>query len=358
MRRSVSLPVSKPLAYAYQFYAFPLAILATDRRTDAWTLSNFIQLCYDRREQASPVPFCFFLYDYAICPWLEVIRFTREWIHVAKADLIQLLSDGLSAGFYCYLNVDEYYVPHRRSFGQWHASHDILVHGVDPQNGTVEVLGYDDKYIFRSVRVPVDALAQAYESCDEQLDDIPRIYFYRLLTDARYELNVPLIETTLREYLEGANTSTHFAMMQESWDRAYGMEAYVYLHKFLAEYFEGGPYDIRHFQVLWEHKRLMTARIEALGKVLESRLFSPLAKRGADIERATRGLRNGLILHEAQRKPEGFADQAVHLLSTIEASDRALTGDLLFELTSSDERGLRIGVSPGGRRAAKHEDDA
>src|SRR2546430_3910200 len=54
-----------------------------------------------------------------------------------------------AAGYYAYVVVDEYHVPGRRFHGERHQPCEILVHGVDSDDGMFTVLGFDERILDR-----------------------------------------------------------------------------------------------------------------------------------------------------------------------------------------------------------------
>jgi hypothetical protein len=305
-----------PLAYGYQFYAFPLAIQATRAGTAEWVLSNFIQVAYDHRGQDSEVPFCFYLYDHAHSPWLDVVRATRSWY--ARADLGSVLRDAIADGWYAYLVVDEYHVPEREPYQVRHRPHDILVHGFD--DSTFDVLGYDQHLKFRSCRIPRTALLAGHTALDERgVADTP-VLFYRLRTEADHEFDPGLVAQTIGEYLDGADTSQHFRMLRNPWDRAYGVDCYPPLERYLRDYAAGQVgYDIRHLQVLWEHKRMATARVRLLADRYPA--LAGLVEPAERIERMALSLRNAMVRDGLRAGRSTFSGTAVGLLDGIREAE-------------------------------------
>jgi hypothetical protein len=321
-----SLPVATPLAYGYQFYAYPLAIQATQAGTTDWVLSNFIQVAYDHRGQDAEVPFCFYLYDHAHSPWLDVIRTTRSWY--ARADIRTVIRDALAEGWYAYLIVDEFHIPEREPYQLRYRPHDILVHGVDDADASFEVLGFDRQLKFRSCRIPQDALAEGHAELDRRAVADTPVLFYRLRAEADHRLDPGLVAESIREYLDGANTSRHFRLLRAPWERAYGVDAYPPLDAYLRGYAAGQvPYDIRHLQVLWEHKRLATARTRRLAGHLPI-----LVEQAERVERAALSLRNAMVRDRLRAGRSTFAANATRMLAEIRAAEQEALHGLLAAL--------------------------
>ncbi|PQZ53512.1 MULTISPECIES: hypothetical protein [unclassified Microbacterium] len=292
MPKPTLLPVSKPAAYAYQFYAFPLSIIAQSPGSEQWLYSNYIQLAYDPRGQACHVPFCFYLNDYARSPWLSSHRVRREWF--AGPRLLQNIADAVADGWYVYLMWDEWHVERRRYHREEMYPHDVLIHGFDPAAGTIQAFGYDERYQLSSLAIPVEQFEAASASLDENVDFETPMILYKPRDGSEYGVDVELVVRTLGEYVEGFNTSTHFAMETAPMERFYGVETYEPLADYLAGYLRGSiEYDIRHLQVLWEHKRLMAARMKHLASTFPA--LDDLLPEFNRLQRASLRLRNDLL---------------------------------------------------------------
>lgn len=330
---TVRLPVGDPVALGFQFYAFPLAIQATDERTSDWILSNYIQLEYDERGWNTDVPLSFYLYDYALSPWLEVVRGTRTWY--AGADINEVVRNGLVNGYYAYLIVDEYYIPNRRFFGVGNQEHDILVHGVDDRSGTFNVLGFDEKLRFRSTDVSQSDFKKSYDALDGASFGNAPIIFYRLRTEPdfgyppiSYDFNLGLVRRTLHEYLNSVDTSRHFEMLRAPRPCRYGMDVYQPLEEFIRAYAKREvPYDIRHLHVLWEHKRLMSARINRLADFISP--ISSLQDQAKEVEVAAQVLRNSMMRDHLQNGRRGYLDSSLELLHRVKETEAVLLSEVV-----------------------------
>lgn len=286
------LPISKPAAYAYQFYAFPLAIIAQSPGSEQWLHSNYIQLAYDPRGQDCHVPFCFYLNDYARSPWIVGHRIQREWFTGRR--LMQNVADALADGWYVYLMWDEWHVARRRYYREEMYPHDVLIHGIDPEAGTVQAYGYDERYQLSSLAIPITEFEAANVSLDENVDFDTPVVLYKPRDGSDYRIDVDLIVRTLQEYITGFNTSTHFAMEAPPMERFYGADTYEPLADYLSDYLQGSvEYDIRHLQVLWEHKYLMSERMKYLAATFPT--LGGLLPEFDKLQRASLKLRNHLL---------------------------------------------------------------
>lgn len=317
------LPFEQPLAYAYQFYAFPLGILAARPKATDWVLSNYLQVVYEPTGEAAPVPFSFYLYDYAVSPWLETLRLNRDWCSRPGTDIAGTVRDALAADFYVYLTLNERYVPQRLAYRRRDFPHDALIRGVDDERGTFELFGYDHELRFRGTALPqVDLPAAYHETGPGPFYDVP-LTLYRYADGGGYTFDLGFVAQGLTEYLESVNSSRHFQGLRDPWDRVYGMATYDLLAAYLDGYALGSArYDIRNLQVLWEHKRLMVARLARCAELVPP--VGDLVGAYRRIERKAWALRALMLAHRAGRPVRDFGTAAQALLAEIRTAERPL----------------------------------
>ncbi|WP_236841348.1 hypothetical protein [Brevibacillus formosus] len=329
---SVMLPVVQPPIFGYQFFAFPLCIVLKDERSLPWLYSNFIQVCFDKRPNP-PVPFTFYIHDYKLNPWLHVEHFERGTMSIVQRNIVDFVRDCLLYGYYVYLNVDEYYIPERKVYQKSNLSHDVLIHGVDLQENTFQLLGFTDKETFASTSVSFRNFELAYDSID-QIDHqavCNRIYLYKYKESGEYDFDLTLVQETLEEYLYSKNTSTRFRMVSMPWNHcAYGFETYQCLQDYYQHLLEGKThFDVRHVHTLWEHKRLMVSRIKYMQENTSYLNSSHQIYEGySEIERKARNTRN-LMLKFYMQQEEETLHKIMRYLDEIAAQEAMVMEKLL-----------------------------
>lgn len=296
----VELPLGPALANGYQFYGFPLSILATVDEASDWILTNFVDLAYDPSE-GSPVRFCFYLFDYAHSPWLETMKIDRFWVAATAADIVEICRNSMAAGYYPYLNLNEFYVQDRKAFGQHDQSHDVLLCGFDDEADTFTLYGYSGSRLGRTAISRADFRA-SYESLDHISNYCHQVVFYRPARGAHFDMDVAVVRESIEGYLAGINPSTRYAALSAPMSRLYGTACYEPLRAYLDAFLSGRePYDTRHFHVLWEHKKLMALRLGRLAQVTGSQSIATLAEGFRPLVREALMLRDGMMRHEYSR---------------------------------------------------------
>jgi hypothetical protein len=270
------LPLAQAQATAYQFYAFPLSIIGLDKNSLPWILSNYIQTCWDERPD-SPVRFCHFMYDYADNPFFEHLSVTWDWVVRTGLRPLNFIEQQILDRSYIYCVVDEYRLPDRRASGRYHFVHDVLVHGVDRSTNMLSLYGYTKNLSLKSIQVTYNSFARAVASALSRGGESLPLLIYRPCR-GEYALNTDLIIRTVTEYLESVDTSLHYTMATERWDRAYGLNTYTFLVDYFDSYRDGeAERDPRHVQVLKEHAELMMTRLRYQQRCISTESFQHLA---------------------------------------------------------------------------------
>lgn len=326
------LPFKQALIYGYQFYAYPLGILATHPKASDWVTSNYVQVVYEYGGESAPVPFAFYVYDYSVSPWLETLRLNREWCTLHDRGITGIVRDAIANDFYVYLTLNDRYVPNRFGHGgDVDLPHDVLIRGLDDEQQTFELFGYDEEGIFRATQLDQNDLDRAYyDTGPEPFYDVP-FTLYRYDDAAEYTFDLGYVARGVREYLDSFNTSTHFQAQRDPWDRAYGMETYDLLESYLDEYGQGAAeYDVRNVHVLWEHKRVMVARLRRCAELVPA--VGDLVAPYEAVERRASRLRIQMIAHGAGSYPGDFRTDAKSLLDGIKSVERPLLEQFAAEL--------------------------
>ncbi|MGW1615811.1 hypothetical protein ACWCQZ_41465 [Streptomyces sp. NPDC002285] len=329
------LPFRRPLAYAYHYYAFPLGILAEHPEAEDWVLSNYIHVVAN---EADTLPFTFQIHDYSISPWLEVLRLNREWC-ATHDDITKIVRDAVSLGFYVYLTLNERYVPERMAYqAATDYAHDILIRGIDDQKDTFDIVGYDFQQMFRCTDLPQGDLPTAYHNTGPgSFYDVP-LTMYRYNTSGSYNFDIGFIARSIGEYLDSCDTSQHFQALREPEGGAHGMESYGLLEHYLDSYGQGTiEYDIRHLQVLWEHKRLMVARMRRCADfVPEVAELLPAYQR---VERLAWTLRTMMIAHGTGHGSGDFRSEAKTVLDDVRTTEQNVLATFTTCLETASKRG-------------------
>jgi len=306
------LKIKEPISNSYHFMAFPLSILEQHAITYEWIYSNFIQTCLDTNYDDSPVPFYFYIYDYTLSPFLEVQKIDRNFMNFNRLDIIELVKNAIDNEYYIYLNLDDFYVPDRRSFKNKHFSHDSLVYGYDTKKEEIYLYGFDSKMKLNTTVISFSNFILAYDGMDIIDTDLTYINLYKFNKLGKYKLDLNLILEQLIEYSESKNSSVRFSTLREPWIRSYGMNFYENISCYLQNFDDKNiRADIRIFHFMYEHKNIMANRIKFLlnkSMIKDTSLLISWEK----ITKDALIIRNNVIKMNLSNKKVRYADLSVY----------------------------------------------
>lgn len=331
------LPIQKPPIFGYHFYSYPLAIILNYESSYPWFYSNYIQLAFDRDRNA-PVPFCFYMYDYAIVPWLTTHRLSRDVYALTDKPIVDFVKGALDKGYYVYLNLDEYFVPDRFTYNKEHFSHDSLVYGYHSDTDSFDILGFNDKGVYAPSQIAFQDFDASFRYLDLMDNQCNQIVLYQYKEDAQYDFNQKLVRETLEDYLFARNTSERFSMVESPWERAYGIEIYDLLLKYFDILAKGetAP-DVRHVHILWEHKHCMKLRIEYMF-AREIIRESQLVEQAVYLEGQAMKLKNNFLKYLINCNPDLLASM-MQLIEDIRELEKVLLPELIMEMKLTESIG-------------------
>ncbi|PFR39992.1 hypothetical protein [Bacillus thuringiensis] len=345
---SKQLPIHEPLIKGFLFFAYPFSILGSNEKTYPWIFSNFIQTCFDKNFSESPVPFTFYTYDFTICPWLKHEKIKRNTVSQLSQDIVKFIKSCIDNNKYVHLYLDEYHVPNRMAYRDFNLAHENFIYGYDDVNCTFNILGFDEKIIYKSTTISYDQFYKAYLGVEDlieskifnqelhsnSIDIFNTINIFEFNSGGEYSFNKKLVIDSLKDYKEGNNTSERFSMIREPWDRAYGMDCY----KHFIGYFEmllnnEADYDIRFLHNLWEHKLLMSKRVDFMQKNNYINLEQDTISKFERIEQEAFALRNIMVKYSITNNRSEI-ELILTKLPEIAELDSYLTDALIKNLTA------------------------
>lgn len=264
------LPIQMPISKCYQFSAYPLSIIANYDKSRGWIFTNYIQTCIHENFLTAPVPFKFYEFDYTLNPWLKVNRLDRSLFPLFRTSLTDFTINCLSEGKYVYLNLDEFFVPNRPAYQNYHMTHDVLVIGFDEEQKYFSILGYTEEHVFDKTTISFADFEVAYASLDQIENDCHQIYLYEYNKEGHYSFQPGLVAEAVEDYLLSRNTARKYgALAEPEHDLVFGLNTYPVLAAHVEHIAANpnDPIDIRLLHLLWEHKHFMTLRVKYMGEL-------------------------------------------------------------------------------------------
>lgn len=178
----------------------------------------------------------------------------------------------LNANYYVAVYLDEYYVKNRNANQKRHFIHQNMLYGYE--GGKFYMMGYGRNNILDFSTISEDELYLAYT--ERARKEVIKLIRYNP-NSRTYHFDTEVFARGLQEFLDGSNSSMHYANMVPALESNYGIRNYELYLKDTAygKLFLG---DTRLSYLIFEHKVLMIRRIEFLK---ERRLISEEAAKYA-----------------------------------------------------------------------------
>jgi hypothetical protein len=269
------LPVTYPPITSYQHHANLLSVLSNYEYTLPWILENYIQI-YIFKNYCREDSFCDFFFpfteinvrDYDLCPWVDKQTINRNLIDHQWDSISDFIVEAIDNDFYVDVMINQSNVPHY-TFSD---NHDIFVYGYDIQRQEFYAADFFDDSGYRYQKVSFRDLENAYlniEWVDPDDDYFSNcLYLLSIKKEIKkfkgqfyYKFSVDNIVNVINEYLLNGNYGYWYRGGKSI--IAYGVEYYDVLEHLIGQIMENCSlyFDIRPFQILYEHKKIMLLRL-------------------------------------------------------------------------------------------------
>ena len=347
------LPVQGPPIASYLFYLHPLSILTGHGEAHLpWLYSTFIQLVHFPGREVK-----FFLQPFVpsnpmryvygtTCPWLDVQLMNQEIVLGRVGEAPEFVMDCIERGRYVQLDVDFFHVPGRAEYRSRHFLHEILICGYDAGDEVFSVSGLTGRGQFGLSQVSFGELKRALSTPREELfpeegtelpswyrrmlAERPMVCLYRYVPEASFTLDPTVVAEWIGDYVEGRESARRFRSLATPKEEGrWGLQVYEYLDESLRHVMDGGSADLTiPLRVMWEHKKLMLARIEYLGErgiIDGSRCH---AREYGEVEQRMGKARLLYLKWEGQRR-DGQLERVRRLLAEVAEAERGVLTRLL-----------------------------
>ncbi len=326
------LPISTPPIVSYLHHAYPLSIISAHEETLPWFYSNYIQLFYYFRDGYFHMNF---FMPWNLFPSILTSNIDNNlFTNVVKRDIAQFLIDCIDNDIYVYVFIDEYYVPGRRAFEEYHFKHDNFIFGYNLEKQYFDITGFKN-FTYGSSTIGFNQLERAFSSPGKP--DELTLYQYRNTT---FEFDKELVAEYIHDYLYAENTFKRLRMIYSplvyghlSWGlRVYdGMSQYIEILMRKESKINYIP-----FHVLYEHKKCMRMRVEYMIKNDYLTNLDELLDFYLSFEKETLILRNLVlksILDGTETTHKKIKERYLLLLKNMVPQEEALLKQLLHKLT-------------------------
>lgn len=260
MNRKIELPLTEPPFCTYNFQGMAGAIICNNPSIWNWYLNKAVNLkCTTKFLSGFTSPMI--TTENTMLqkvPWLNKVYFPLKYLGNATNHIIRELIDD---GYYVWFErVDDYYIKGKSNYKERHFPHDALISGYDLDEKTLTIIAYDKDWIFRSFKTPMQCFGRA-QNAQTKKGDYGVLYGIKV-QEEQIKLDLNTIYSGLQKYLESSVDS----------ERICGIVVHkyicIYLDKLLDQSIPTNRIDRRVFRMIWEHKKVMLKRIEAIESAL------------------------------------------------------------------------------------------
>ena len=262
MGKRVVLPIAEPAFCTYQSQAAGGVIQVDNPSLRNWYLNECVMLKCSKT----------FLDGYS-SPLLQLVgsghweiphmeKATVRYSHIGKY-VNYAIRNFIDKGYYViFTGADDFYIKGKCWYKERHFNHDGLIIGYDTNKGTYILCGYDSSWIYRVFETPVKCIDRARK--EEQKKGFDGLLCGLKAKPDIIKLEPYTILNKLKEYL---------ASSIDKYPRYIGGEVFgIAVHDYLAMYIGKLEdesilhkwMDRRVFRLVWEHKKMMLDRLQAV----------------------------------------------------------------------------------------------
>lgn len=354
IRNRKVLAVTYPTITSWTWHANLFAMIERLPEAQDWIFSNYIQLqCRPDTRKKGGLFFEFFPFYNPIseCPILHTPYIDRKFISDIWKDVKDFLIYCIENDYYIYGICNERYALHlEQDF-----FHELFIYGYDfgEQSFYCADFTFSNSGKYSFVKVPFDLVCRGFLDVSEKADYLFRGEGGIMLAKAKpqkeygYKLDLDYLKCNLQEYINGVNSCSHYGLFYNNKTMTHGMDGepfsylgfgikvYDTLIKYLIEIVDAQLIDIRPFHNLYEHKKLMTKRIEYL---VEKGLIGQDKNREVylEVEKESLILCNRIIKYKIRARREGMED-IIHSINRIRDKEVTELDNLVMELDYVNE---------------------
>lgn len=266
MNKSVELPLVEPLYQTYHYQGLSSAIIANNPSIRNWLLNEVVILKCTRKFLSGFTSPGITVKDSSWIknPYLQIYRLSLRF---TKGYMNPIIRGMLEQGYYvAFRNVDDFYIPGKTWYRERHFAHDGLICGYNQNDKTFCVYAYDSNWVYRKFWTPQKAFNRGCAAM-MHLEEAPGILAIKPKTD-QIAFSPEIACERIIEYLD----SSFEKYPMEGEGEVFGIVVHAYIAEYVTKLYDGSiPYermDRRVFRMIWEHKKAMLERMQAMEQLL------------------------------------------------------------------------------------------
>ena len=249
------LPFSKDVpCISYHYIAFPLGVMkASLPDFDIWLCNKLIQTKYESATNRYAIVDNDLWSEKDHITTVPAFHITTDIFRCPSFDFINLIINMLDQSHYIGGVFDEFFIPSKTAFNNYHRPHDFFVFGYDDSKRVFHSVGYlsDGKYNYFEIR-----FQDFYNSLVYYNFYRLSLFFYKI-NPRSSSLQTDIILSQIKSYLTSSNP------INNSPDNEFGISVWRRLANHILDP-SVQQLDVRAFRAFLEHKSIMLHRIRQL----------------------------------------------------------------------------------------------
>ncbi len=341
------LPITYPVITSFNHHAHLLSILGAYDHTYEWAMRNYIQL-YIHKDEGN----CFFDFYFPmpnevrapeVCPWILSQKISTTTFTMMNMDVLDFVCSLIDSQTYVHMMINYYHVKQSRYYHKDNLCHDVMIHGYDKEKRVLFcsdfIFSQTQKYMFSEI--DFDEFRLAFNNCilDERSNFLKGLfYLYKVKPEHSIEYGFDKINIiqTIEEYYH-CNIPEYWYLFNNQGDsqyKAFGLNVYDTLIQYIQDAItkKQEMMDIRLFNILFDHKRMMNLRIVFLKKGDGERndLYDALGEKYEKLEKLVREILFSILDYDMVNDVS-ITDAAILKLLEAKAYETAALQDFFAE---------------------------
>lgn len=253
-------------------HALPLCAILANKKLVPWYYEHFTQIF--AREDSNGYLNPDYLEDWEFYAGISKYTVLGYALLQGMPNISGFVKTIINSGYYIIIHLDEYYIPSKRAYKDFHFVHQSLVYGYDNKNRVFKTIGFDSNHVFTRMDIDYDVMAKSFEKgrfhykeSAPWAETLALEIFNTREFVSEYPFDIKVFLGNLSDYLYGrGNRSIAYSLflideMFKGFDVKYGMEVQDLIIKHL-ENLKDGKYtvDYRAIHLVAEQKKLMYKR--------------------------------------------------------------------------------------------------
>lgn len=183
-----------------------------------------------------------------------------KYLLESRDAILELMFRLLTNKSYILTKSNEYYIPNRNAYKTFRFDHENLVYGFDTEKQQFNIASYKSDGYYGGSLISFDEYFDSLKY--NEFTDFTFNIFSRA-SDYKPQFDIEKCRSYLSDYLSGSNRKYDLSRNEHY----FGIDAVKNLY-FYIEHIKGAgkDLDVRYFYFLWEHKKLMHARIKYMSE--------------------------------------------------------------------------------------------